>query len=205
MFNILLLFLYEKSNQYSSILFELMSLEQKSVLLTDAENRGNIEAVMDYILAWTLKMCDPSHYEGAVDKSLLLECRKIMSKLIGVDVTAHDCAVETYFEWKKIDLVVEVHLGDREYHTILIENKVKAYLPPHELATNKRVFKEYYDADNECIQHFILLCAYSPVPQYMIEQSETDGFNCITLEELTDYNAPDVGNAIFDEFWRRTW
>lgn len=182
-----------------------MSLEQKSVLLTDAENRGNIEAIMDYILAWTLKMCDTNHYEGMVDESLLLECRKILSKLIGIDVTNQDCGVETYFEWKKIDLVVEVQLCNGEYHTILIENKVKAYLPPHELATNKKVFKEYYDTDNGCIQHYILLSAYSPVPDYMIDQSKKDGYQCITLEELTDYNASDVGNAIFDEFWRRSW
>lgn len=182
-----------------------MSLKEESVLMNDAGNRGNFESVMSCIVAWTLKMCDENHHKGHVDNVLLHECRKILSKLIGKDVTQLSCGVETYLEWKKIDLVAEVYLKEiDEYHVFLFENKVCAGLPSHELPTNKKVFHEYYDTERKYIPHHILLCAYI-VPDYMAKQCKEEKFEALTLETLTDYNAPDTGNAIFDEFWRRSW
>ena len=179
-------------------------MKRDSVLMTDIEGRGNTEAIMDYVLAWTLKMCDRKNHEKVVNEALLIECRKILSKLVGIDIGEGECDVKTYMEWRKIDLVVEVnHNGD--YHALLIENKVKTGLPEHELKDNKRIFTDHYDKDTGCIQHYWLICAYSPVPAEMIRLCGRDGFQYTTLEELSDYNAFDVENAIFDEFWRRCW
>lgn len=173
--------------------------------MNDAENRGNFESVMSCIVAWTLKMCDEDNHHGHVDYVLLLECRKILSELIKKDVTQLKCSVETYLEWKKIDLVAEVYLEElNEYHAILFENKVCAGLPSHELPKNKKEFEEYYPKEGKYARHRILLCAYN-VPEYMAEQCKAEGFDAITLEDLTTYDGPDTGNAIFDEFWRRSW
>lgn len=182
-----------------------MSLKQSSVLLTEIDGRGNIEAIMDYILAWTFKMCDKSYHGDSINPVLLKECRKVLSSLIGVDVTNKECSIQTYFEWSKIDLIVEAHIEGLGYHAILIENKVKAGLPEHELQTNKKVFKNYYDKEDECQQHYWLICAYSPIPDYMKEQCLKDGYQYISLDEMSEYDAADIGNAIFDEFWRRSW
>ena len=137
---------------------------------------------------------------------LLKECRKILSALIGVDITCDECRVDSYMQWEKIDVVVEVVLQNGERHAVLIENKVKALLPKHELKDNKIKFKQYYDNDSDGLwhQHFWLIHAYE-VPEYMKSQCDIDGYTYITLDELSHSSGPDLGNDIFDEFWRRKW
>lgn len=178
-----------------------------SILMTDKDKRreGYIEATMDYILAWTFKMCDKTNHKTYVNETLLLECRKVLSKLIGLDSLTDECDIRTYMEWERIDLIVEVRLQNGDFHAVLIENKVEAKLPNEELQKNKKTFTHHYNNDIRCIQHYWLICADSPVSDEMKRQCEINGFQYITLDELSDYTAPDVGNAIFDEFWRREW
>ena len=130
---------------------------------------------------------------------------KVLSKLIGLDSLTDECDIRTYMEWERIDLIVEVRLQNGDYHAVLIENKVEAKLPNEELQKNKKTFTHHYNNDIRCIQHYWLICADSPVSDEMKRQCEINGFQYITLDELSDYTAPDVGNAIFDEFWRREW
>lgn len=84
-----------------------MGKNRQSLLLTDTECRGNIEAMMDYCLAWTFKMCDKKNHRDKVNNKLLSECQNILSKLIGFDVSKESFSISTYLEWRKIDLVVE--------------------------------------------------------------------------------------------------
>lgn len=181
-------------------------MEKESILMKDPEGRGNTEAVMDHILSWTFKMCNESNNKEKTNYALLIECRKILSKLIGVDITYDNCEVKAYMQWEKIDLVVEVVLQNGESHAVLIENKVKSDLPEHELKDNKIKFKKHYDNDGsiQWYQHFWLIHAYN-VDDYMINQCNVDGYKYITLDELSHSSGPDLGNDIFDEFWRRKW
>lgn len=181
-------------------------MEIDSLLMRDPEGRGNAEAVMDHILSWTFKMCNRPNHTNRRNDELLKECRKILSALIGVDITGDECTVVPYMQWEKIDIVVEVVLQNGERHAILIENKVKAILPPHELYDNKIKFKQFYDNDGDrhWHQHYWLIHAYV-VPEYMKKQCDIDGYTYITLDELSHSSGPDLGNDIFDEFWRRKW
>lgn len=182
-------------------------MQPNSILMTDNEGKrqGNIEAVMDYILSWTFKMCDKTNHKTRINMPLLLECRKILSKLIDVDPTMEVSKVETYMEREKIDLIAEVHLQRGDYHVIMIENKVEANLRKDQLKNNKKKFTNFYTNKAGCIQHFWLICADSSITEEMKQQCKENGFRSITLDALSDYVASDVGNAIFDEFWRRTW
>ena len=177
----------------------------KSLLLTDTEGRGNIEAMMDYIIAWTFKMCDINNHGNEVNEKLLSECRKILSKLIGFDVTTESFSICTYLEWRKIDLVVEIYFNNRRQHVFLIENKVNSKLQDWQLSNNKKIFKNHYDNDDlKWEEHFFLICAHKGAVD-MSEHCRKEGYQLFALEELTDYQAEDVGNNIFDEFWRRDW
>ena len=60
------------------------------------------------------------------------------------------------------------------------------------------------DGDRHWHQHYWLIHAYV-VPEYMKRQCDIDGYTYITLDELSHSSGPDLGNDIFDEFWRRKW
>lgn len=182
-----------------------MGKNRQSLLLTDTDGRGNIEAMMDYCLAWTFKMCDKNNHGDKVNHKLLSECQNILSKLIGFDVTKESFSISTYLEWRKIDLVVEINFDNSDHHVFLIENKVNSKLQDWQLSHNRIIFKDYYDNDIlKWVEHYFLISAHKDVVD-MMEQCDKDGYQFFALEELTDYYAEDTGNAIFDEFWRRDW
>lgn len=180
--------------------------EKESVLFFDTDRRGNKEAMMDYGLAYTMKMCDTTYHKKQVNKSLLYSCRAILSKLIGEDTQdTENLRIQTYFEWDDIDLVVEVYRNSSFWHVIMIENKVDSSLKPHQLKQYLEVFKNHYGNEAGWKQHYYLIKAADTIPEYMKTLCDEYGVKYTTMDDLIKGQKEDTGNDIFDEFWLREW
>lgn len=177
-----------------------------SVLFFDTERKGNKEAMMDYGLAYTFKMCDRRFHKGRVNSILQQKCLSILAKLLEVESFPDDLTIQTYFEWEHIDLIVEVYKNDQCWAAIMIENKVDSSLKYHQVDGYKTVFDSYYNGTESWqIRKHWVIHAGADVPKYFFELCEKNGVKYTDLDKLKEGIEEDTGNTIFDEFWIRDW
>ena len=177
-----------------------------SVLFYDTEGKGNKEALMDYCLAYTAKMCDRRYHRGKVNTNLQQACLKILAKLIEVETLSGNIDIRTYFQYEKMDLIIEVYFEGGDYAAILIEDKVDNKLSLHQVTDYRKKFDAYYNADNKCIdkKYWVIKAADHGTEEWE-EMCQQNGFKITTLDKLISGYHHDTGNEIFDEFWLRDW
>lgn len=181
--------------------------KNESVLFYDTNNKGNKEALMDYCLAYTFKMCDLRYHKNKVNTNLQQVCLKILARLLEVEELPPTINVQTYFQYNSIDLIVEVKNGeDGSYTAILIEDKVDNNLGKHQVTQYKTDFNNHYNTDEKCIdKKYWVIKAANYGTEAWKEMCQQNGFKITTLDALIDGVHKETGNDIFDEFWLRDW
>ena len=177
-----------------------------SVLFYDTDNRGNKEALMDYCLGYTFKMCDLRYHKEKLNPELQKVCLKILARLLEVEDLSTDIRIQTYFQYKDIDLIVEVYYKNETYTAILIEDKVDHKLDKNQLPKYKKIFDEHYNSEIKCIdKKYRVIKAADYGTDGMANICQHNGFKIMTLDELISGLRYETGNDIFDEFWLRDW
>ena len=187
-----------------------METNRDSLLMKDSsEKDGKIEAMLDYILSWTLRRAS-SRYKDDNKNILYGYCREILFKLLDIqdyqDIIVND--VETWKQWNRIDLHANIELernGNKEYHAILIEDK--AYTPVHDnqLRRYKEIFEDAYKG-NLYKLHFVLITCHEEAPEEINQSCKEAGFECLPILELFPNDGiEDSESDLFNEFWLRYW
>ena len=140
--------------------------ERMSLLMSDSSTGdSNKETMLDFILSWTLRRAQ-SCYSN--EKPMLYRyCREILFNLLeinnlnGIEVES----VETWKQWERIDLHANIQLrmsdGSKQYHTLLVENKVYTMTREGQLAKYKKLFTETYkDTEYAGHMHFVLITCF---------------------------------------------
>lgn len=185
-------------------------------MMDSTENEGNKEAVMDFVVSWTLRMsvC----YRRKRNKKLHEYCRNFLSLLLGRAFSrkTNVVKVETWKQYRGIDLWVQVILeenGNLEQHEILIEDKVYSPLRNNQLKIYRKVFDDYLDKNfSQATRHYLLLTCYeswdSKINRY--DEALKLGFKVIPWDEMITAmfkgkNPIYAENDIFNEFWINRW
>lgn len=153
-------------------------------------------------------MCDLRYHKDKINESLQHECLKILAYLLDVEKVPCDIEVQTYFQYKDIDLIVEVYYNNETYVAILIEDKVCHKLNKHQLPDYKKNFDEHYNGDKKCTdKKYWVIKAGDNGTEEWDEICRQNSFKSTTLDKLVSISglSKDTGNDIFDEFWLRDW
>lgn len=187
-----------------------METDRNSLLMKDSSDKdGKKEALLDYILSWTLRRAS-SRFKNDNKDILYKYCREILFKLLEID-DYQDIIVnnlKTWKQWEKIDLIVEIELecdGNKEYHAILIEDKVYTRDHDDQLRRYRKDFDEEYN-NTKYKKHYVLITCQDEVPKKIAESCEIAGFRCLPLLDLfPNYGKEDSESDLFNEFWLRYW
>lgn len=185
----------------------------KQLMFDSSETDGNKEAMMDYIISWTLRHAADDFKNK---KRLWKYSRLILEKIINKPIEKDDCLSEicVYKQEEKIDLWVEFKLND-EYHAILIENKYYGKLKycgdgkTTQIEIYKQKFDKYYKENESSYKlHYCLISCIErgdeKFNQYYGEAKDFE-FNLFSLKELVaDIKEPSESD-IFNEFWLENW
>ena len=186
----------------------------------NSENDGHAETIMDYVISWCLRVA-ANDFCKKYKPILYHYCRFLLFKLLQIEQENNDKIVieevKVWKQWKRIDLWVEVTLmdnGQREKHSILIENKY--YTLTHDtrdidgtykdqLEVYKKVFDNFYAQDNNIKKHYALITCLDNYPDQ--EKIQKLGYQLHTYSALQDEMASNARNIepsesdIFNEFW----
>ena len=184
--------------------------ELPKLMVDDSEKDGPAEAVMDYVLSWSLRRADVNCIKLEPEKPKLYNyCRLILAKFL--EINLDDSVVfENVKVWKQecyIDLWVEVQVNGKN-HAILIEDKYYSPLRAGQLEGYKKDFDEYYNSQSEDYsKHYVLFtCIDREDPKFAIyNEAKKLRFNIFSFYELLgkecDYEYSE--SEIFNEFWFR--
>jgi hypothetical protein len=194
-----------------------------STLFYSIGGNGKKEALMDYCLAYTIKMCGNRYKVIRGNNSIRdLYCNKILSVLIGETIPNNaGIRVYPYFQsttskGNVIDFIAEIYINN-DYHVIIIEDKIEGE-KHNNLNDYKEFFEKHYkelDEDKNKVKlHFYVIKA--GCENDYRDWAKNGGFNFYTLDEIrqkvgfknsnNNWNkVKDTGDTIFDEFWLRDW
>lgn len=172
------------------------------------------ETMLDYELSWVIRLAaDREQCKG--NEALYTKCRAILGKLLEEKRVGEYCveSVNVRKQWKRIDLIANVVLknnGALENHVIIVENKAYTQLRDNQLAYSEIVNDEYgsYPDRTECIKHFwVITCFDSDKSGYieLVNKCQGTCWKSIALTDLQDNTEPLTGEALFDEFWLKSW
>jgi len=190
--------------------------EISAFMMDSSEGEGNKEAVMDFEISWMLRMAE----DGKCTKRPILckYCRNFLAMLIDKKLSkgVRVIQVETWKEYRKIDLWVRIMLeenGIHEQHEILIENKVYSILRKKQLQVYRKIFDTELDKNFPLAKrHYVLLTCFESYDDKIYRYAEAGnyGFRVIPWDRMTEamfeqkqpvYSESDI----FNEFWINSW
>ena len=194
-------------------------MEKKhSFFMKDKQNSDKIESLVDAFLSWTLQCCDTSKVERYNNSKLHEYSKRITSVLLfgnPDELNKYEIlSVETWRQWKSIDLCAEIFLKNKETqkdekYALLIEDKGYSSAHSDQLARYKTTFENHYNGKD-----FKLEYAYFSCKDNLNDTEKKDcleaGYRAYTMDQVFDLANPNkdwdyTGNALFDEFWFTTW
>jgi hypothetical protein len=194
-------------------------MEKKhSFFMKDKQNSDKIESLVDAFLSWTLQCCDTSKVERYNNSKLHEYSKRITSVLLfgnPDELNKYEIlSVETWRQWKSIDLCAEVFLKNKETqkdekYALLIENKGYSSTHSDQLARYKTIFENHYK-DKGFKSEFIYFSCKDNLNDTEKKDCMEAGYRAYTMDQVFDLANPNkdwdyTGNALFDEFWFTTW
>ena len=181
---------------------------ERKPLLMDADGYGNKEAMMDYVMTWTLKHAAERFGNG---KPILNKyCREVLFHLLGIDDFGKIKVKEvtTHLQRFGADVTAEITIesGTQESrYALLIEDKAYTKLHDDQLARYKKIFEEYYNDSGYELRYAVVVLPET-MSEAMREESKRNGFEPFCIEDLplTDWQE-DSESDLFNEFWLRYW
>ena len=194
-------------------------MEKKhSFFMKDKQNSDKIESLVDAFLSWTLQCCDTYKVERYNNSKLHEYSKRITSVLLfgnPDELNKYEIlSVETWRQWKSIDLCAEIFLKNKETqkdekYALLIEDKGYSSAHSDQLARYKTTFENHYNGKD-----FKLEYAYFSCKDNLNDTEKKDcleaGYRAYTMDQVFDLANPNkdwdyTDNALFDEFWFTTW
>ena len=194
-------------------------MEKKhSFFMKDKQNSDKIESLVDAFLSWTLQCCDTSKVERYNNSKLHEYSKRITSVLLfgnPDELNKYEIlSVETWRQWKSIDLCAEIFLKNKETqkdekYALLIENKGYSSTHSDQLARYKTTFESHYNGKDFKLEYAYFSCKDN-LNDLEKEECLKAGYRAYTMDQVFDLANPNkdwdyTGNALFDEFWFTTW
>ena len=194
-------------------------MEKKhSFFMKDKQNSDKIESLVDAFLSWTLQCCDTSKVERYNNSKLHEYSKRITSVLLfgnPDELNKYEIlSVETWRQWKSIDLCAEIFLKNKETqkdekYALLIENKGYSSTHSDQLARYKTTFENHYNGKDFVLEYAYFSCKDN-LNDLEKEECQSAGYRAYTMDQVFDLANPNkdwdyTGNALFDEFWFTTW
>ena len=196
-------------------------MEKKhSFFMKDENNSDRIEGLVEAFLSWTLQCCDADNAIKYNNYKSYKYCRKIASVLLfgnpdSLDDNVYKIeSVETWRQWKSIDLCAEIFLKNKETqkdekYALLIENKGYSSTHSDQLARYKTTFEGHYNGKDFKLEYAYFSCKDN-LNDLEKEECLKAGYRAYTMDQVSDLANPNkdwdyTGNALFDEFWFTTW
>lgn len=194
-------------------------MEKKhSFFMKDKQNSDKIESLVDAFLSWTLQCCDTSKVERYNNSKLHEYSKRITSVLLfgnPDELNKYEIlSVETWRQWKSIDLCAEIFLKNKETqkdekYALLIENKGYSSTHSDQLARYKTTFENHYNGKDFKLEYAYFSCKDN-LNDLEKEECLKAGYIAYTMDQVFDLANPNkdwdyTGNALFDEFWFTTW
>ena len=194
-------------------------MEKKhSFFMKDKQNSDKIESLVDAFLSWTLQCCDTSKVERYNNSKLHEYSKRITSVLLfgnPDELNKYEIlSVETWRQWKSIDLCAEIFLKNKETqkdekYALLIENKGYSSTHSDQLARYKTTFEGHYNGKDFALEYAYFSCKDN-LNDLEKEECQSAGYRAYTMDQVFDLANPNkdwdyTGNALFDEFWFTTW
>lgn len=194
-------------------------MEKKpSFFMKDKQNSDKIESLVDAFLSWTLQCCDTSKVERYNNSKLHEYSKKITSVLLfgnPDELNKYEIlSVETWRQWKSIDLCAEIFLKNKETqkdekYALLIENKGYSSTHSDQLARYKTTFEDHYNGKDFKLEYAYFSCKDN-LNDLEKEECLKSDYRAYTMDQVSDLANPNkdwdyTGNALFDEFWFTTW
>ena len=194
-------------------------MEKKhSFFMKDKQNSDKIESLVDAFLSWTLQCCDTSKVERYNNSKLHEYSKRITSVLLfgnPDELNKYEIlSVETWRQWKSIDLCAEIFLKNKESqkdekYALLIENKGYSSTHSDQLARYKTTFENHYNGKDFVLEYAYFSCKDN-LNDLEKEECQSAGYRAYTMDQVFDLANPNkdwdyTGNALFDEFWFTTW
>jgi hypothetical protein len=194
-------------------------MEKKhSFFMKDKQNSDKIESLVDAFLSWTLQCCDTSKVERYNNSKLHEYSKRITSVLLfgnPDELNKYEIlSVETWRQWKSIDLCAEIVLKNKETlkdekYALLIENKGYSSTHSDQLARYKTTFESHYNGKDFKLEYAYFSCKDN-LNDLEKEECLKTGYRAYTMDQVFDLANPNkdwdyTGNALFDEFWFTTW
>lgn len=195
---------------------------QHLLMQDSSEGDCQKEAMLDFVLSWTLRVAADDFPLKMKQPILHEKCRKILSKLIFKSENAIKAAdkvisVDVWKQWKRIDLHANIVLeidNEKQFHLLVIENK--AYSPTHDnqLQRYQEIVNQEYDSDSylkEFKKHFVLITFLGEDEtetryQAILKDCENNTYWCLPILDLQpNCDQEDTESDIFNEFWLREW
>ena len=183
--------------------------------MTDhSEGDKGKEAVMDFQLSWVLRMAADTDYTK--DKpAFRLFSKFMLLKILGKPFPSsiQVSKVKVWKEWENIDLCVEVELvkkEKREYHFILIENKVYTNMNPRQRDEYPKTLKQYYENNPErefYKPHQVLITCVETNEELKKVKQFCAGtkWKVLSLYDLILDLDIETESELFNEFWIYNW
>jgi len=180
----------------------------------DSENDHGKESILDYELSWVIRLAaDKKQCKG--NEILYNKCRAILGKLLDEqDFGEYKVkSAHVWKQWKRIDLIANIVLenNDRlENHVVVIENKAYTELRDNQLEYSEIVDTEYgsYTDWESCIKHFWVITCFDPDESgytELVDKCKKSKWHPLALTKLQDNSEALTGEALFDEFWLKSW
>lgn len=194
-------------------------MEKKhSFFMKDKQNSDKIESLVDAFLSWTLQCCDTSKVERYNNSKLHEYSKRITSVLLfgnPDELNKYEIlSVETWRQWKSIDLCAEIFLKNKETqkdekYALLIENKGYSSTHSDQLARYKTTFENHYNGKDFKLEYAYFSCKDN-LNDLEKEECLKAGYRAYTMDQVFNLANPNkdwdyTGNALFDEFWFTTW
>ena len=194
-------------------------MEKKhSFFMKDKHNSDKIESLVDAFLSWTLQCCDTSKVERYNNSKLHEYSKRITSVLLfgnPDELNKYEIlSVETWRQWKSIDLCAEIFLKNKETqkdekYALLIEDKGYSSAHSDQLARYKTTFENHYNGKDFKLEYAYFSCKDN-LNDLEKEECQSAGYRAYTMDQVFDLANPNkdwdyTGNALFDEFWFTTW
>ena len=194
-------------------------MEKKhSFFMKDKQNSDKIESLVDAFLSWTLQCCDTRKVERYNNSKLHEYSKRITSVLLfgnPNELNKYEIlSVETWRQWKSIDLCAEIFLKNKETqkdekYALLIEDKGYSSAHSDQLARYKTTFENHYNEKDFALEYVYFSCKDN-LNDLEKEECLKAGYRAYTMDQVFDLANPNkdwdyTGNALFDEFWFTTW
>lgn len=177
------------------------------------------EALLDFEISWVLRVC-ANQNEQRLRPHLYHQCRFIMEKLTGISLDTFVSEVKVWRQWKCIDVIAEIYVGDI-LHVLVLEDKAYTSMRPNQREEYpKRVFEHYSKEypDSEVLYHFCVITFFEEHEdgfkslKFNFKNGEGFGpkkeyhWDVFSAMDLPDWDVLDYTESdIFNEFWFAQW